>query len=64
MKLADYIKETDGFTGAEIEAVCNRAAILAIREFSKTEQDQSAFVIHSSHFSRAIVDVRANTSNI
>jgi transitional endoplasmic reticulum ATPase len=64
VKLADYIKETDGFTGAEIEAVCNRAAILAIREFSKTEQDQSAFVIHSSHFSRAIVDVRANTSNI
>jgi transitional endoplasmic reticulum ATPase len=63
VKLADYIKETEGFTGAEIEAVCNRAAILAIREFSKTEKDQSAFAIHSSHFSRAIVDVRANTSN-
>jgi transitional endoplasmic reticulum ATPase len=64
VKLADYVIETEGFTGAEIEAVCNRAAILAIREFRKTEQDQSAFVIHSSHFSRAIEDVRANTSNI
>ena len=64
VKLVNYIKETEGFTGAEIEAVCNRAAILAIREFSKTEKDQSAFVIHSSHFSRAVVDVRANTSNI
>jgi transitional endoplasmic reticulum ATPase len=62
--LDDHLKETEGFTGAEIEAVCNRAAILAIREFLKTEQDQAAFVIHSSHFSRAIEDVRANTSNI
>jgi transitional endoplasmic reticulum ATPase len=64
VKLVDYLKETEGFTGAEIEAVCNRAAILAIREFSKTEKDQSTFVIKSSHFSRAIVDVRANTSNL
>lgn len=63
VKLADYIKETEGFTGAEIEAVCNRAAILAIREFTKTEKDQSAFVIKSSHFTRAIEDVRSNTSN-
>jgi transitional endoplasmic reticulum ATPase len=62
--LDDHLKETEGFTGAEIEAVCNRAAILAIREFLKIEQDQAAFVIHSSHFSRAIEDVRANTSNI
>ena len=62
--LDDHLKETEGFTGAEIEAVCNRAAILAIREFLKTEQDQAAFVIHSSHFSHAIEDVRANTSNI
>jgi len=64
MKLADYIKETEGFTGAEIEAVCNRAAILAIREFSKTIKDPAAFVIKSPHFSRAIRDVRATTSKI
>ena len=63
VKLADYTKDTDGFTGAEIEAVCNRAAILAIREFRKTNKDQAAFVIHSSHFSRAIEDVKANTSH-
>jgi len=61
-KLTDYLKETDGFTGAEIEAVCNRAAILAIREFSKTGKDQSAFVIKPPHFSRAIRDVRVTTS--
>ena len=63
VKLAAYTKETEGFTGAEIEAVCNRAAILAIREFRKTNKDQAAFVIHSSHFSRAIEDVKANTSH-
>ena len=63
VKLAAYTKDTDGFTGAEIEAVCNRAAILAIREFRKTNKDQAAFVIHSSHFSRAIEDVKANTSH-
>jgi len=63
VKLAAYTKETEGFTGAEIEAVCNRAAILAIREFRKTNKDQAAFLIHSSHFSRAIEDVKANTSH-
>ncbi|MCX6696934.1 MAG: CDC48 family AAA ATPase, partial [Methanoregula sp.] len=63
VKLAAYTKDTDGFTGAEIEAVCNRAAILAIREFRKTNKDQATFVIHSSHFSRAIEDVKANTSH-
>ena len=62
VKLADFIPLTGGFTGAEIESVCNRAAILAIQEFSKTGQDQAAFVIHSLHFTRAIEAVRANTS--
>jgi transitional endoplasmic reticulum ATPase len=63
VKLAEYAKGTEGFTGADIEAVCNRAAILSIREFRKTEQDQAAFVIQPSHFTRAIEDVRANMSN-
>ena len=63
VKLAEYAKGTEGFTGADIEAVCNRAAILAIRAFRKTGQDQAAFVIQPSHFTRAIEDVRANMSN-
>jgi len=62
--LDDYVKETEGFTGAEIEAVCNRAAILAIREFPQTKEEMASFTIQSSHFSSAIKDVRANTSNI
>ena len=62
--LDDYVQETGGFTGAEIEAVCNRAAILAIREFSKTGEEMGHFVIQSSHFHRAIEEVRANCSKI
>ena len=67
VKLADYVPKTEGFTGAEIEAACNRAAILAIREFRKAGPDQGAFVIQATHFTRAIEDVRENathTSNI
>ncbi|MDD3137211.1 MAG: AAA family ATPase, partial [Methanoregula sp.] len=67
VKLADYVPKTEGFTGAEIEAACNRAAILAIREFRKAGPDQGAFVIQTTHFTRAIEDVRENathTSNI
>jgi len=67
VKLADYVPKTEGFTGAEIEAACNRAAILAIREFRKAGPDQGAFMIQAAHFTRAIEDVRENathTSNI
>ncbi|MFA4876985.1 MAG: CDC48 family AAA ATPase [Methanoregula sp.] len=64
VKLPDYVKKTEGLTGAEIEAVCNRATILAIREFAKTGQHMAEFVVLASHFTRAIEDVRANTSKI
>jgi len=64
VKLDDLIPGTQGFSGAEIEAVCNRAAILAIREFSKTKQEMKNFKILSSDFTRAIEDVKANTSEI
>jgi transitional endoplasmic reticulum ATPase len=60
--IGKYISETGGFSGAEIEAVCNRAAILAIREFIKTEQEMKHFKIHSSDFIQAIKDVKATTS--
>jgi transitional endoplasmic reticulum ATPase len=62
--LDDYVQETEGFTGADIEAVCNRAAILAIREFSQTGEEMGRFVIQPSHFSRAIEMVQANRSKI
>ncbi|MFA4859943.1 CDC48 family AAA ATPase [Methanoregula sp.] len=63
VKLAEYARDTEGLSGAEIEAVCNRATILAIREFAKSGQDQAAFVVTSKHFLRAVEDVWANTSN-
>ena len=33
MDCSDFAKRTEGFTGADIETVCRRAALLAVREF-------------------------------
>jgi len=55
LRLEELVKLTEGFTGAEIEAVCNRAALLAIREFEG--EDLASFMIGDEHFKRAIEEV-------
>ncbi|NHM26764.1 CDC48 family AAA ATPase [Desulfofundulus sp. TPOSR] len=52
---------TDGATGADIKAICNRASLLAIREFVEDYQnemtDYSLFQIRAKHFSMALEEV-------
>ncbi|MFZ2071392.1 MAG: CDC48 family AAA ATPase [Halobacteriota archaeon] len=55
--LEELARMTEGFTGADIEAVCNRAAMLAIREFDEKNNDISLFVIKYEHLKLAIEEV-------
>ena len=55
----ELVKMTEGFTGADIEAVCNRAAMLAIREFDEKHNDISSFAIKYEHLKLAIEEVRS-----
>jgi transitional endoplasmic reticulum ATPase len=57
ISLEELAKMTEGFTGADIEAVCNRAAILAIREFDEKHNDISSFAIKHEHLKLAIEEV-------
>ncbi|MFA5294444.1 MAG: CDC48 family AAA ATPase [Methanoregulaceae archaeon] len=59
-----WVKETEGFTGADIEAACNRASILAIRDFTGSDQDLASFTIGAQHFEKAIDEIRNNISKI
>lgn len=58
----DLAKETEGFTGAEIQAVCMRASIGALRDFitiSGTAFNQEMkFRISASHMAQALRDFR------
>jgi transitional endoplasmic reticulum ATPase len=60
--------ETEGLVGADIEAICRRASMLAIREFLESQrkakskpgeatEDYSGFKVTSRHFRQATVEV-------
>jgi len=53
----------EGFAGSDIEAVCRKAGMLAIRDFLSAggaigDQDYSRFRIHQRHFQEALALVR------
>lgn len=64
VSIKECAKETEGFTGADLEAACNRAAILAIRDFVGKEKELSTFAITNKHVHLAIKAVRENLSKI
>jgi transitional endoplasmic reticulum ATPase len=52
---------TDGFVGSDIEAVCRRAAMMAISEFLDTgdaDRDASSLTITQAHFLSSIESIR------
>ncbi|HUT75804.1 MAG TPA: CDC48 family AAA ATPase [Armatimonadota bacterium] len=65
--LESLAQATEGFVGSDIEAVCRKAATLAIRDFlaaSKTEQpDYTTFVIRESNFKEALALVGAHINH-
>jgi len=67
MPLADEVDldslaaTTEGFVGADLEGLCRRAALLAIREFLQGESLQSCpddFRVIERHFSDALEDIQ------
>ncbi|MEK7873400.1 MAG: CDC48 family AAA ATPase, partial [Chloroflexota bacterium] len=62
--IATLAKSAEGMVGADIEAVCRRASMLAIREFvnghapTSAASDASEFKVVARHFEQAIQEVR------
>jgi len=60
VEFKDLAKGTDGFTGAEIEMVCHRAALMAVREFIEAHgegKDLSRFQITQDKLATAIQEI-------
>lgn len=60
--LVALAKETEGLVGADLESICRRAALLAIREFLGAEGGRlealDRFQVEKRHFERALADIR------
>jgi len=64
LNLDDLVELTDGFSGADIQAVCKRAALDSIREVVEgarpdTPPDDAKVLITRAHIERALERVRA-----
>ncbi len=52
---------TEGLVGADIESVCRKASMMAIREFIESgKEDYSDFTISNGHFQQALQKVQVN----
>jgi len=69
VNLNSLAKETDGMTGAEIASICQKASLLAIREFLESngfgklttrEKDIKKLKIEKKHFAQALKDGATN----
>ena len=65
LNLKSLAKETEGLTGADIEAICKKAAMGAIREFVESEKnknpkDYKKFKIRAKHFKTAFNGININ----
>ena len=59
MDLEELAKDTDGYTGADISAVCNEAVMIAVRKLVEsgkmpTDEEISACKVEMGHFKIAI----------
>lgn len=61
VNLNSLAKETDKMTGAEIASICQKASLLAIREFLESgEKDLKKLKIEKKHFAEAMKDGTTN----
>ncbi len=58
VNLKELAKETDNFSGADIEALCREAALYAIREAVHKNEDFDKKKVERRHFKKAIKHVR------
>ncbi len=61
ISLSSLAKETDAMSGAEIASICQKASLLAIREFLESkEKDLKDLKIEKKHFWEAMKDGTTN----
>ncbi|MBI3302821.1 MAG: CDC48 family AAA ATPase, partial [Deltaproteobacteria bacterium] len=61
LDLSQLAEQTEGLTGADLESLCNRATLLAIREFlaqAGERPGEDTFVIRACHFQKALEETR------
>ena len=52
-------KETEGLAGADIETICKKASMLAIRKFVKeNKKDEKKFKINAKHFRQSLKGIK------
>lgn len=59
LDLSQLAEQTEGLTGADLESICNRATLLAIREFlaqAAEGQGENALVIRAHYFQQALAE--------
>lgn len=64
----DLVRETEGFSGAELRNLCQRAAMQAVREYlvhsEKGAAHETALRISSSHFNQALVEIKKQKGEV
>ena len=59
VRVADLAASADGFTGADVQAVCNRAALEALRDAIAAPGKPAKILVTRAHLERALESVRA-----
>jgi transitional endoplasmic reticulum ATPase len=61
VKLDEYIEKSDGWTGAEIEAICREAGLQAIKRHYRSGDKESTFSVTKNDFDVAFATVMSNS---
>ena len=64
VKIKDYVSKTDGWTGAELEAICRNAGINAIKRFYSLGKKGTELTIGKGDFDKALIEVRESTGKV
>ncbi|MGC9309142.1 MAG: CDC48 family AAA ATPase [Candidatus Nanoarchaeia archaeon] len=57
VKISDYVNKTDGWTGADIEAICRNAGVNAIKRFYTQKKKAEKMTITKQDFDSALIEV-------
>ncbi|MEM5882281.1 MAG: AAA family ATPase, partial [Candidatus Aenigmatarchaeota archaeon] len=58
VNLEKIAEKTEGYTGADLEAICKEAAIMALREFMEKKIEPEKMVVKTIHFEKALEIVK------
>jgi transitional endoplasmic reticulum ATPase len=63
VKILDYVNKCEGWTGADIEAVCRNAGVNAIKRYYKLK-DAKSMIISKDDFERALKEVEMQIGKV